>query len=92
MQKLSISDIQRNLHKLDEFDIVEIIDKKKNMVKGYYIQSKYAIFVEEVEEKIRNMKKSSKSIAGIFKKYANKSLISREKEAFKEKILEKYKK
>jgi hypothetical protein len=28
MQQLSISEIQRNLHKLDAFDIIEVIDKK----------------------------------------------------------------
>jgi len=42
MQQISISDIQRNLHKLDNFDIVEIIDKKRNQVKGYFIDNKYA--------------------------------------------------
>ena len=34
MQQLSISEIQRNLHKLDSFDIIEVIDRKRDKVKG----------------------------------------------------------
>lgn len=29
MQTISISEIQRNLHKLDSFNIVKIVDKKR---------------------------------------------------------------
>jgi hypothetical protein len=35
MQQISISQIQRNLHTLDNFDIIEVIDKKRNKVKGW---------------------------------------------------------
>jgi len=30
MQTVSVSQIQRNLHQLNKFDIIEIIDKKRN--------------------------------------------------------------
>ena len=42
MQQIGISEIQRNLHKLDNFDIVEVIDKKRDKVKGYFVDKKYA--------------------------------------------------
>jgi len=48
MNTISISDIQRNLHKLDNFDIVEVVDKKRNQIKGYFLDKKYHDFVEEL--------------------------------------------
>jgi len=48
MQTISISDVQRNLHKLDDFDIVEIVDKKRKEVKGYFISTRYHDFVEKL--------------------------------------------
>ena len=48
MNTISISEIQRNLHKLDNFDIVEVVDKKRNQVKGYFLDKKYHAFVEEL--------------------------------------------
>ena len=91
MQQISISDIQRNLHKLDGFDIVEIIDKKRNQVKGYFIDNKYAGFVQELFE--NQFKKESKKnpIGGSLNKYANPSLIEDEDRGWKEHIEEKYK-
>ena len=80
MERVSVSEIQRNLHKLDEYDIVEIIDKKKNVTKGYYIKAKYANFVNEIEKKIAQTHKGK--AAGILKKYANPSLWEREKQAW----------
>lgn len=57
MNTISISDIQRNLHKLDNFDIVEVVDKKRHQVKGYFLDKKYHDVVEEIfqakEEKKR---------------------------------------
>ena len=88
MQQLSISEIQRNLHKLDEYDIVEIIDKKKNVTKGFYIKAKYADFVNEIEKKIAQTYRGK--AAGILKKYANPSLWEREKQAWQEQIIEKF--
>lgn len=46
MQQISISDIQRNLHKLDNFDIIEVVDKNK--IKGYFIDSKYIYIIQQL--------------------------------------------
>jgi DNA-binding transcriptional regulator GbsR (MarR family) len=54
MNTISISDIQRNLHKIENFDIVEIVDKKRNQVKGYFLDKKYHDFVEELFQKKEN--------------------------------------
>jgi len=48
MQTISISEIQRNLHKLDSFDIIEVVDKKRNQIKGYFLDKKYHGYVEEI--------------------------------------------
>ena len=48
MNTISISEIQRNLHKLDEFDIIEVVDKKRHQVKGYFLDKKYHDVVEEL--------------------------------------------
>jgi len=48
MNTISISDIQRNLHKLENFDIVEVVDKKRHQVKGYFLDKKYHGYVEEI--------------------------------------------
>ena len=48
MKTISISEIQRNLHKLNDFDIVEVVDKKRHQVKGYFLDKKYHDFVEEL--------------------------------------------
>jgi DNA-binding transcriptional regulator GbsR (MarR family) len=91
MQQISISDIQRNLHKLDNFDIVEIIDKKRNQVKGYFIDNKYAGFVQELFENQFKTESQENSIGGSLHKYANPSLIKDEDKAWKEHIEEKHK-
>lgn len=91
MQQISISEIQRNLHKLDGFDIVEVIDKKRNQVKGYFIDNKYAGFVQELFESQFKKENEEESVAGSLSKYANPSLIEREDEAWKEHIEEKHK-
>ena len=91
MQQISISDIQRNLHKLDGFDIVEIIDKKRNQVKGYFIDNKYAGFVQELVESQFKKENQQKPVGGSLNKYANPSLIEDEDRGWKEHIEEKYK-
>jgi len=48
MNTISISEIQRNLHKLDNFDIIEVVDKKRNQIKGYFLDKKYHGYVEEI--------------------------------------------
>ena len=59
MNTISISEIQRNLHKLENFDIVEVVDKKRHQVKGYFLDKKYRDLVERLfeEEKGKNKKK-----------------------------------
>ena len=59
MNTISISDIQRNLHKLDNFDIVEVVDKKRHQIKGYFLDKKYKGAVEALlkEKKNKNAKK-----------------------------------
>ena len=48
MNTISISEIQRSLHKLNDFDIIEVVDKKRHQVKGYFLDKKYHDFVEEL--------------------------------------------
>lgn len=59
MNTISISEIQRNLHKLEDFDIVEVVDKKRHQVKGYFLDKKYHDIVESLlnEQKKKNAKK-----------------------------------
>jgi hypothetical protein len=48
MQIVSVSQIQRNLHQLDKFDIIEIVDKKRNQTKGYFLDSSYKPLIDEI--------------------------------------------
>jgi len=48
MQTVSVSEIQRNLHKLDGFDIIEVVDKKRNLLKGYFLDKKYHAYIQEI--------------------------------------------
>ncbi len=90
MDQISISEIQRNLHHLDSFDIIEVIDKKRNKIKGYFIESKYASFVEELSRKVENSKKKPHSLRGVLHRYADTSKIDAEEQAWKEHLLKKY--
>jgi len=58
MNTISISEIQRNLHKLDNFDIIEVVDKKRNQIKGYFLDKKYHDFVEELFEEKETKKEN----------------------------------
>ncbi len=51
MNTISISEIQRNLHKLDDFDIIEVVDKKRNKVKGFFVDNRYRKFIIEMINK-----------------------------------------
>jgi len=73
MNTISISDIQRNLHKLEHFDIVEVVDKKRHKVKGYFLDKKYHDFVEELFEKKKN--KTNKDVEAFRKLRKNVSKI-----------------
>jgi len=59
MDTISISEIERNLHKLDDFNIVEVVDKKRHQIKVYYLDKKYHDVVEALlnENRKRNTKK-----------------------------------
>ena len=56
MDTISISEIQRNLHKIDNLDIIEVVDKKRNQVKGYFLDKKYKDIVMELFAKEHNRK------------------------------------
>ena len=90
MQQISISQIQRNLHTLDNFDIIEVIDKKRNKVKGYFIDSKYVSYVEDIDRKLQASKQSSQSAAGILSQYANPEMIEQERGIWQRAAVEKY--
>ena len=90
MQQISISEIQRNLHKLDKFDIIEVIDKKRDKVKGYFIDSKYLSFIYELIEKNRLDAVSSEQLAGSLHQYANPDMMEQEKDAWKKHVEEKH--
>ncbi|KYJ86976.1 hypothetical protein [Sulfurovum riftiae] len=90
MQQLSVSEIQRNLHKLDGLDIVEIIDKKRHKVKGYFLDSKYMSLVKELIKKEESDRNLSESLGGALHQYADLSFIEEEKDAWKRHIEEKY--
>ena len=90
MQQISISEIQRNLHKLDGFDIVEIVDKKRNKVKGYFVDSHYAPFVKELLEKKKESALLVDDLAGSLQKFANPELIKEEENAWQKNLKEKY--
>jgi hypothetical protein len=65
MQTISISDIQRNLHKLDDFNIVKIVDKKRNQIKGYFLDSSYKSLIDSIIEKSDAKKNNLLNIVGI---------------------------
>jgi len=65
MQTISISDIQRNLHKLDDFNIVKIVDKKRNQIKGYFLDSSYQSLIEKLIGKKEEKKNNLLNIVGI---------------------------
>jgi hypothetical protein len=56
MRTISISEVQRNLHRLDDFDIVEIVDKKRKQVKGYFLDKKHRDIVEKLFRKTQDQK------------------------------------
>ena len=90
MTRISISDIQRKLHKLNDFEIVEVVDKKRNTLKGYFIEAKYAPYVEEMVEKLKRDKAQRHSAAGFLHAYAKPDKIEGEAAAWKEEVLHRY--
>ena len=90
MEQISISDIQRKLHKLKEFDIVEIVDKKRNLVKGYFLDIRYTLFIQDLLEQKIHSKSLASKLAGSLNAYAIPSLLDDEKTAWEKHTIEKY--
>jgi len=65
MQTISVSDIQRNLHKLDAFNIVEIVDKKRHITKGYFLDTSYKPLIESLVRSEKEQKEGLLRIAGV---------------------------
>ena len=64
MKTFSISQIQRELHHLYDFDILEIVDKKRDTVKGYFLDIRYKAIVEKLVEE--QHKKDLSSLVGLW--------------------------
>ena len=92
MQQIGISDIQRNLHKLKDFDIVEVVDKKRDKVKGYFLDEKYAQLIKGFIKQQSESKAKAEKLAGSLNAYANASLIEKEKRAWQAYTKEQYQK
>ena len=90
MQQIGISEIQRNLHKLDNFDIVEVIDKKRDKVKGYFVDKKYAHAIQELIKQQRAIENKSTQLAGSLSAYADSNRFADENSAWKKHIIEKH--
>lgn len=90
MEQISISEIQRNLHKLDDFDIVEIIDKKRHIVKGYFLDSKYMTYIDELIKREKQNFEDVDKLAGSLHQFANKELQKLEEGSWKRHIEGKY--
>ncbi len=56
-KKIGVRELARNIKVLDEYDILEIEDKKTKRCKGVFVSSKYA---NEVKKFIENKEKESK--------------------------------
>lgn len=86
MNTISISEIQRNLHKLEGLDIVEVVDKKRHQVKGYFLDKKYHDFVEalvsskekEIADKLVRLKNLSQNVTVLEDKSINLCKIDEE--------------
>ena len=48
MQQISISYIQRNLHKLNDFDIIEVVDKKSTVDTLFQVQQNLHFLIKEI--------------------------------------------
>ncbi|PWQ97083.1 hypothetical protein [Leucothrix arctica] len=64
MQSLSVSEIQRNLQNLNDFDVLEIVDKKRNVVKGYFLDSRYKALIDELLQKRASNRKNLMGLIG----------------------------
>ena len=65
MQRLSVSEIQRNLQNLNDFDVLEVVDKKRNVVKGYFLDSRHKNLINELLKKRKANRKKLLGLAGM---------------------------
>lgn len=64
MQSISVSEIQRNLQNLNDFDVIEIVDKKRNVVKGYFLDGRYKALIDELLQKRDNNRQNLMGLIG----------------------------
>lgn len=64
MQSLSVSEVQRNLQNLNDFDVLEVVDKKRNVVKGYFLDSRYKALIDELLQKRDDNRKALLGLIG----------------------------
>jgi hypothetical protein len=50
---------------LDDFNIVQIVDKKRNQIKGYFLDSSYKLLIESIIGKREAKKNALLNIVGI---------------------------
>jgi len=72
MDRMSVTELQRHLHRLSDFDIIELVDKKRGEVKGYILHRRYKPLIDSLT------KKPAYTLGGTLKKYARPDLRRRE--------------
>ncbi len=60
IHKMGVREFAKDFNKLQEFDIIEIIDKKTNTLKGIFLSKKEALKYKEFLEKEKKKKKEEK--------------------------------
>ncbi len=65
MKTLNMSQIQRELSLLNNFDIIKIVDRKKNITKGFFVDVKYSEEIKNIEK--QHNKKLISNYCGLWK-------------------------
>ena len=89
--QMGIGEFTKNFNKLQNVDLVEIVDKKTNKLKGVYLSTKEALKVKKILEENKKPEKEKKLLKII--KYAGRmnvdeNLENLSKEELKVKIAE----
>jgi hypothetical protein len=87
MTTISVRDLARNSSILDKYDYVEIVDKRKNELKGMFISAKY---VKEFEKFIKRKKQKEIEELMQFAGMVNGEFEDMNSQDIKEKKKEKY--
>ena len=90
MKQISISQIQRNLHTLDDFDIIEVVDKKRHVTKGYFLHRKYVALVKELHEEIQDRERRASRVAGALHEFARPDEMVGEADAWRQHLVKRY--